>query len=283
MFNQVSLIGVGLIGGSLGLEIKRKKLARKVVGFGRTLKNLRLAKKRRLIDEIALTLPQAVKNADLILLCTPVETIEKNFRVVAEKASAGALVMDVGSTKAKVVKKASSYFGLSANFVGAHPLAGTEKGGAGAAEKDLFRGKKCLLTPTKKTSRKALLKAKKFWSALGSEVFLYSPLQHDFLLGATSHLPHMAAFSLMRVIGSSLKIPEIKRLSGGGLLDTTRIAASPAEMWRDISLSNSKVLSRLMKRYGRELKKLERLVRQKKGASLHRYFQKTSHLRKSLV
>lgn len=282
MFNKAAIIGVGLIGGSLGYEIKRKRLARIVIGCGRTQKNLTVALKKRLIDRSTRDLSEAVKDADLILLCAPVNTIEKQISVIAKRVKKGALIMDVGSTKALLVRKAEKILPKSVDFVGAHPIAGTERSGAGAALPELFKKKKCLLTPGKKTSRRALLKAKSFWKKMGSEVYVYSPDRHDEILAATSHLPHMAAFGLVEVLDRLLPFSEIRKMAGGGLLDTTRIAASSAEMWADICLSNSKSLSKALQRYLKEIQKLSIWVRRKDKRKLFNYFKRASSLRSKL-
>lgn len=282
MFKQVTIVGVGLIGGSLGLEIKKKRLAKKVIGFGRTRKNLVVAKKRKIIDQIAKDLPSAVRGSDFVILCTPIKTIEKQMAVVAKNARPGTLVMDVGSTKSSLVSLASRLFPKTVHFVGAHPLAGTEKGGAAAALTGLFRNKNCLVTPTGGTSKKALIKVKKFWSALGSNVSFYTPNRHDSILALTSHLPHVAAFSLINLIGSFLSVKEIKKLSGGGLLDTTRVAASPHEMWRDICLANSSELGRKVEKYSQHVKNISKWIEKKDKRNLTRYFAKAAELRKKL-
>lgn len=282
MFNQVAIIGVGLIGGSLGYEIKKKKLARKVIGFGRTQKNLNLARKRGLIDKGVKNLGEAVGQADLILLCAPVRTIEKQLSLIAKKIPKKTLIMDVGSTKVSLVKAAEKILPPSVDFVGAHPLAGTEKSGAGAAVPHLFKKKKCLLTPGKKTSPSALRKAAHFWKKIGSEVLIYSPHRHDELLAATSHLPHMVAYTLMGGLNRLLSVSEIKKIAGGGLLDTTRIAASSPEMWTDICLSNSKYLSKALQKYLKEMNKISEWVKKKEKRSLFNYFKKVSELRRKL-
>lgn len=282
MFKKVAIIGVGLIGGSLGYAIKQKHLASEVYGCGRMQKNLIIAWRRRLIDHATKDLAKAINGADLILLCAPVRTIDQQLPLIAKKAKKGCLVMDVGSTKEQLVKRADKLFPPEVDFVGAHPIAGTEKSGAKAAVEDLFKNKKCLLTPGKKTSRKALNKAKKFWKKLGSEVFVFDPKTHDKILAATSHLPHMAAFGLVEVLHGLLPFSEIKKMAGGGLLDTTRIAASPADMWADICLTNSKAIGGALKKYIRELQKLEKWIQKKNRSQLFSFFEKAASVRRKL-
>ncbi|MBI2339971.1 MAG: prephenate dehydrogenase [Deltaproteobacteria bacterium] len=282
MFNKIAIIGVGLIGGSLGLEIKRKKLAREVVGCGRSRANLAVAKRRRLIDEATTDLAKAVKDADLVVLGAPPRTIIGHIGRIGPILERGAIVMDVGSTKDKIVRAAEKYLPRTVHFVGAHPLAGAEKGGAWAALPGLFRGKRFVITPAKRTSRKALAVAKRFWKKMGSETIILSPERHDRILSATSHLPQIVASALMKTIGNALSFSEMKKMGGGGLKDTTRIAASPAEMWTHICLENRENLLKSLRKFESELKRVVGLIEKKNAGPLKKYLERASELRRKL-
>lgn len=282
MFSTVAILGVGLIGGSLGLEIKKKRLAKTVIGHGRTRANLNVALKRKLIDRATLTISDAVADADLILICTPIQTLISQLKEIAQFAKPGALIMDVGSTKSQVVAAAERVLPAHVYFIGAHPMAGTENSGAKAALADLFLKKKCLLTPTRKTPAKVLQKAKTFWKKIGSEVLIYSPSDHDTVLALLSHLPQMAAYSLMNSIGTVLNEPEIRTVAGSGLRDTTRLAASPSEVWRDICLTNAHPLAGALKHYKNEIGHLIAWIEKGDANKLTKYFEKSVKLRKKL-
>lgn len=280
MFNRVAIIGVGLIGASLGLEIKKKKIARHITGYGRNRGNLQTAFRKGAIDRMAGNIEGAITKADLVLLCGPVTAIKSQLKMVAASLQKGALVMDVGSTKEEILKAAKA-LPKTVHFIAAHPMAGTEESGAGAAKRGLFQNKICILTPAQSTSSKALNLAKKFWIKMGSRVVIISPVRHDQTLALTSHLPQMAAYALMNVVGS-LPLKKIKEFSGGGLRDTTRIAASPAEMWRDIVLSNAQNLSPLLKKYAAQILKIESAIKKGKGGELEKIFKQAADLRKKL-
>ncbi|MDP3041316.1 MAG: prephenate dehydrogenase [Candidatus Omnitrophota bacterium] len=229
MFNKVVIIGTGLIGGSLGLALKKQRLAGQVIGLSRQAKNVRLAKKVGAIDCIGSSL-EAVADADLVILATPVDTIIDLGLSIVKKIKKDCIVIDVGSTKERIVSKLSV---LIPNFLGCHPLAGSEKKGIVNLEGSIFKGSICIITPTVKTSQRTLNKVKLLWKKLGAKTVILSAKKHDQALAFTSHLPHAVAFSLMNSIpNSSLG------LSSSGLRDTTRISGSDAGLWSEIFLSN---------------------------------------------
>lgn len=282
MFQKVAIIGVGLIGGSLGLEIKRKKLARSVVGCGRSGGNLRVALKRHLIDRATTDFATAVWGADLVILAVPVKTIIGLIGPIGPVLKPGAIVMDVASTKAEVLRSAEKQLPRNVFFVGAHPLAGTEQAGAGAALPGLFRGKTCLLTPRRNTPLPVVRKVRRFWQTLGAKTEILPAGAHDRILAVTSHLPQMAAYALMNASASLLPPAKIAGMSGGGFRDTTRIAASPAGMWLDIALSNRHPLLRGLNLLRRELQRIETALKKNDGNSLLRYFSKAANLRRKI-
>ncbi|MDD5730468.1 MAG: prephenate dehydrogenase/arogenate dehydrogenase family protein [Candidatus Omnitrophica bacterium] len=230
LFDKVAVVGTGLIGGSMALGIKKKKLAGTVIGVSRHKETLVLAKKNGAID-FGSTELEAVKEADLVILATPVNTILETAEEIAKLVKPGCIVTDVGSTKAGIVLKLSNVF---ARFIGSHPLAGSEKRGISNAEEGLFKNSLCIITPVKKSDPQALKKIQALWKALGSKVVLMEPQVHDRILSFVSHLPHVIAFSLIESVPS-----EYLRFSPNSLKDMTRVASSDPNLWADIFLSNN--------------------------------------------
>jgi len=229
MFNKVVIIGTGLIGGSLGLALRKQRLAGWVIGLSRHQKNARFAKKIGAIDSIGASL-EVVADADLVILATPINTIIDLASRIAKKLKKDCIVIDVGSTKERIVSKLSA---LIPNFLGCHPLAGSEKKGIANLDGSIFKGSLCIITPTVKTNHHALNKVKLLWKKLGAGVVILSAKKHDFVLALTSHLPHAVAFSLISSIPD-----QCLGLSSSGLRDTTRISSSDAHLWSEIFLSN---------------------------------------------
>ena len=231
MFNKVVIFGTGLIGGSMGFALKRKGLADQVIGLSLRKKNAELARKVGAIDRVAVSLEEA-RDADLVILAAPVEAIINIAPDLAKRLKKDCLVIDVASTKEKIVSRLSR---LIPGFVGCHPLAGSEKKGISNAQVDIFEGSVCIITPVTGTKKKTLNKAVSLWHKLGTRIVLMPAAKHDRILAFTSHLPHAVAFSL---IGS---VPDkFLKISSGGLSDTTRIAGSDELLWSQIFLSNRK-------------------------------------------
>ena len=229
IFNKVVIIGTGLIGGSLGLALKKKQIVGQIIGLSRHQKNAKLAKKMGAIDCISSSL-NVVRDADLVILATPIDAIMEIAPKIAKELKKDCIVIDVGSTKEKIVAKLS---GLIPNFLGCHPLAGSEKKGIANLAAGIFTGSLCIITPTVKVNKNTLNKIKFLWQKLGAKIVILSPKRHDQILALTSHLPHAVAFSL---IGS---IPDrFLSLSSGGLRDSTRISGSDANLWSQVLLSN---------------------------------------------
>ena len=229
MFNKVVIIGTGLIGGSIGLALKKQRIAGQVIGLSRHPKNARLAKKVGAIDGIGASLEEVV-DADLVILATPIETIIDFASRIVKKINKDCIVIDVGSTKERIVSKLSV---IISNFLGCHPLAGSEKKGIVNLQDNIFKGSICIITPTVKTNSHTLNKVKLLWKKLGADTVILSAKKHDQVLALTSHLPHAVAFSLINSIPD-----ECLSLSSSGLRDTTRISSSDANLWSEIFLSN---------------------------------------------
>jgi prephenate dehydrogenase len=285
-FKHVAIIGVGLIGGSLGLVLKQAQLADAVVGVGRRVENLKTAVELGAIDRYVSDAVKGVRAADLVVLATPVDTYERHLKEWGHHLSTGAIVTDVGSVKGRLVEQAEGLLPEGVRFVGAHPIAGREKTGAAAASINLFRGARCILTPTARTDHRAMDIIRTLWQAAGSRVSTMDPFEHDRILGAVSHLPHVAAFSLINALiemGQGM-IPELDLLSyaGGGLRDTTRIATSSPEMWRDIFLWNRENLVTMIGQYEQHLQHLKRLIALGDGPGIEKELERAKQAREQL-
>jgi prephenate dehydrogenase len=232
-FNQITIVGLGLMGGSLGMALRRRGLAREVVGLSRSRTTIRQAARRRAIDWGTTDPREALRNADLVVLATPVDTIVPYAKRLARSMKAGGILTDVGSTKAQIVTALEWSLPKRVAFVGGHPIAGSEQRGLEAARADLFDGSDCVLTPTSRTSRRALAVVRRLWRGLGCDVMTMSPRQHDHLLARTSHLPHLLAYCL-----SLTEPPGLRAHTPRSVLDMTRIAKSDPDLWDDIFLSN---------------------------------------------
>ena len=278
LFNQVSIFGVGLIGGSLGLGIKEKNLAKRVIGFGHHLSSLKEAKEVGAIDAYFLTPEEAAKDSGIIILSLPVRRIIKFLEKDLSFLKEGTIITDTGSTKEEIEKSAKK-LSKKVYFVGSHPISGSEKRGAKEARGNLFKGKTIILTKTPFTNIKAFQKIKEFWEALGGKVNVLSPSQHDSLLAFTSHLPHLVAASLVNTL-SKEDFDSILPLIGSGFLDTTRIAKSPPEIWEDIFLTNKKNLLSSLNKFKKSLALLETTLKEEKG--LKNYLKSAKKLRELL-
>jgi prephenate dehydrogenase len=284
-FKQVAIIGVGLIGGSLGMLLKRDGLAEAVVGVGRRIENLKTAVELGAIDRYVSDARDGVRDADLVILATPVDTYERHLKEWGPSLKAGAIVSDVGSVKGPLVTQAEQLLPGTVRFVGAHPIAGKEKTGVAAGSVTLFKGARCILTPTTRTDPQALQAIRALWEAAGSVVLTMDPMLHDKVLGAVSHLPHIAAFALINALTEVQQgTPELDLLtySGGGLRDTTRIAASSPEMWRDIFLWNRDNLVAQIEAYERHLQRLKQLIRAGDGPGIERELERAKQVREKL-
>jgi len=285
-FKQVTIIGVGLIGGSLGMILRRKGLADHVVGVGRRVENLKTAVTLGAIDRYVADPKEGVRGSDLVVLATPVDTYDRHLRDWAHCLDQGAIVSDVGSVKGTLVEQSEATMPEGVFFVGAHPIAGKEKTGVAAGSDLLFKGARCILTPTKHTNAVALECIRQLWVETGSIVLDMDPHLHDQILGAVSHLPHVAAFALMNALADlrdhQLPALDLAGHSGGGLRDTTRIAASSPEMWRDIFIWNRDNVVSYIKRYVRALEELGELIQVGDAAGIEKALERAKGEREKL-
>lgn len=279
-FPRVAIFGVGLIGGSIGLELRAARLCDTVIGYDTDAANLAQAVELGIIDDAAERPEDAVRDADLILLATPPASIVDTALALAPFAKEGAIITDVGSVKTAIVERLTHELAPRLRFVGAHPVAGTEKSGAAAAMRDLFRGRKCILTPIADTDPEALQAVRALWSRIGATVVLLSPAVHDTVCAAISHLPHVTAYALTAAIADAAdRLPDIYGLGAGGFVDTTRIASSSPQMWRDIFLLNRDAVLDAVERMQTRLGELHTLIERGDSAGLEAFFARMRDVR----
>ncbi len=265
---RLAVIGVGLIGGSAALALKQAKAVSHVIGVGRDPANLRLALARGIIDSTAADPAAAASEADVVLVAAPVG---QYARIFSSLASSKAIVTDAGSTKRDVVAAARKGLGQGiGRFVPAHPIAGAEKSGAGAASAELFRGRRVILTPLPENRDDTVTTVHTFWAACGARISRMGPEEHDSVLAAVSHLPHLLAFALVHEVASRKNSEQLFSLAAGGFRDFTRIASSHPEMWRDICVANRDRLLDEIRRFSVKLEEVRRLLDD--PASLERLF-----------
>jgi len=261
LMTRLTVAGVGLVGGSLALAVREAGLAGEVVGFGRSAGNLDVARDRGLVDRVTRDPADAVRGADVVVLATPVGAFAALAEAFRPHARPGTILTDVGSVKTEVVVALESRWRGIGPVVGGHPIAGSEASGAGAARADLFRERRCILTPTASTDAAALARVRALWEAVGASVEEMPPAAHDELLARVSHLPHVLAYALVHAV-ADVRVGgrQILDYAGSGFRDTTRIAASPAEVWRDIALANADALRAALAEFRLSLDRLERLI-----------------------
>ena len=282
-FRRLTIIGVGLIGGSLARVCRKKGLADELVGVGRGRKNLELAVELGVIDRWSHEVEEGVDGADGVVLATPMGTIIPLAKRMAPHIEAGCLVTDVGSTKASVVEPLERLLQPSAAFVGGHPIAGTEKSGVEASFETLFEGFPCILTPTDRTDTEALARVQSLWEACGMSVVCMDPDTHDTLMAGVSHLPHMVAYALIHTVtGLSSNDHDAVAYSAGGFRDFTRIAASDPTMWRDICLTNREPLLAMIDRFSGSLAELREAIEGADGEAMQELFAAARRIREGL-
>ncbi|OGA24871.1 MAG: prephenate dehydrogenase [Betaproteobacteria bacterium RIFCSPLOWO2_02_FULL_67_26] len=270
---KLVVIGVGLIGGSFALALKRARAVSHVTGIGRTRRNLAAALKLKAIDEIANDAAGAVRDADLVMLATPVGQMPAIMSAIAAHLPAHAVITDGGSTKRDVIACARRFLGGHfPRFVPGHPVAGTEKSGATAAFPELFRDRNVILTPQPETAASATRLVRRAWEACGARVVRLDAEAHDTILAAVSHLPHVVAYALVNLLARRSNAAQLFGLSAGGLRDTVRIAGSSPEMWADICVANRDALLAVLEDYENELEQMRAAIDSADAAELRRMF-----------
>jgi prephenate dehydrogenase len=272
-FRKITIVGVGLLGGSVGLAVRRQGLAGEVAGYVRSEKGVVDCEKSGATDYATTDLLAAVSMADLVILCTPLAQMRLLVEQFLPALKPGAIVTDVGSVKADVVRELEALIKKSgAHFIGSHPMAGGEKTGVAAARANLFEKAVCVLTPGKKAEAGAVRKLERFWKSLGARVLKLDAAQHDLLVSRSSHLPHVIAATLAGLVLDPRGPAQQAALCATGFRDTTRVASGSPEMWRDITQANRKNIARSVDAYMAELKKFQTAVKASDAKGIEKFF-----------
>ncbi len=273
MINKLTIIGVGLIGGSLARALKLADACKEIVGSGRDVAHLKKAVALGVIDGYETDLCAAVQGADMVLLAMPVGATERVLRQIKPALASHVIVTDVGSAKASVIEAARAVFDeVPANFVPGHPIAGTEQSGVEASFAELFQNRRVVLTPLAHTSMDGLKQVRAMWEQAGAEVMEMDAARHDAVLAATSHLPHLLAYTLVDTLARMETHDDIFRFAAGGFRDFTRIAASDPVMWRDICLANRDAILAVLDHFSADLGQLRSAISADDGARILEVF-----------
>ena len=284
-FDRVAFIGIGLIGSSLALAIRRQGLAAEIVGHARSAATRETALRLGLVDRVFDDPAAAAAGADLVVLATPVGAYAAVAEAIGPTLRRGAIVTDVGSVKMAAIRDVGPQVPSGVHLVPGHPIAGTEHSGPEAGFAELFENRYCILTPAPGTDERAVERVAALWRACGSTVELMEPAHHDKVLAITSHLPHLIAYT---IVGTATDLEEsqqaeVIRYSAGGFRDFTRIAASDPVMWRDVFLNNRDAVLEMLQRFTEDLTALQRAIRWGEGEALEAHFAKTRAIRRSIV
>jgi prephenate dehydrogenase len=279
MFNKVTIVGMGLMGGSLGLSLLDKKLAKNVTGLGRNLKRLNIAKKKGAATDVTTDYKTAAAGADLVVIALPVMMIPAAFKDIKPFLSKDTIVTDMGSVKGAIVSKIG-LFDTGRNFIGSHPMVGSEKAGVEFIKKGLYEKGICIVTPDKRTDGKKSAVIALLWEALGMKVIKMDPKEHDICAAALSHFPHLAAFVM--VVSHEGQIRKNKAAIGPGFKDSTRIAASNEELWSEIILMNKAEILKNIGLYIKQLAWLSDIIDKSRLNELKEYIKKSRILRESI-
>lgn len=285
MFDRIALIGIGLIGSSIARAILRADLTRELAISDASPQHLSEAEKLELGHSFHHDPVEAVQDADLVILCTPVGTYRTIGEQIAPALKAGAIVSDVGSVKEHVVDTLQNVLPAHVDFIPGHPISGTEKSGPRHGFAELFDNRFCILTPTEDASQQAVDRLKALWEAIGSEVEIMDAKHHDLVLAITSHVPHLIAYNIVGTADDleSVTKSEVIKFSAGGFRDFTRIAASDPIMWRDVFLNNRDAVLEMLGRFLEDLSMLQRAVRDSDGEMLESLFTRTRNIRRSII
>ena len=280
MINRLCIIGVGLIGGSLALALKKTGFCREIIGAGRNKERLEKALSLGVVDRIEMDYAKAVHQSDMVFVAVPLGAMKDVFKQIATALPAHAIVTDAGSAKLCVIQDAEKAFGLKINqFVPGHPIAGTEQSGVEAAFDSLFQRRRVILTPLESNSPDAVKKVRAMWQAAGAEIDEMDARHHDLILAGTSHLPHILAFSLVDCLHRLDDVDEVFKFAAGGFRDFTRIASSDPTMWRDICLYNRDAVLAMMQRFQNEVDEVRDAVEKEDGKKLIEIFSRAKQAR----
>ena len=284
-FDTVCIIGLGLIGGSIGLSMKKNNFESKIIGYAKTDKTRSKAVERGLVDDTEKDLAKAVDGADLIILATPLSTFKPIITEIAPFLKKGSIVTDTGSAKFTVLEELKDLIPKEVEFIPGHPIAGTEESGPESGFPELFENRWCILTPTKDNSEEGVESIKFFWELLGSKVEIMDALHHDKVLAITSHIPHLIAYNIVGTANDLANVTdsEVVKYSAGGFRDFTRIAASDPKMWSDIFTYNSEAVLEMLDLFSNDLVKLKESILKKDTNMLFSSFEKTRNVRKRII
>jgi cyclohexadieny/prephenate dehydrogenase len=285
IYDTITLIGIGLIGSSLARVIRREGLAKTIIISTRSPATLTRANELNLGDHYISDAGEASKDADLVIVSVPVGSSGDVAKSIAPFLKAGAVVTDVGSTKASVIAQMQPHLPSSVHFIPGHPIAGTEKSGPDAGFAELFENRWCILTPPAGTDETEISKLSKFWEACGSKVDRMDGDHHDLVLAIVSHLPHIIAYNIVGTADDleAVTQSEVIKYSASGFRDFTRLAASDPTMWRDVCLHNRDAILEMLSRFSEDLASLQRAIRWSDGEALFNLFSRTRTIRKSII
>lgn len=285
LFGKVALIGIGLIGSSMAHAIRRADLAGHISGYARRPETLARAREIGFADTLTGSIPEAVKDADLVVLATPVGSFGEIAAEMAPHLKTGAIVSDVGSVKSAVLRDVGPHIPDGVHFIPAHPIAGTEQSGPDAGFAELFDNRWCVLTPPPGTDKDALARLRTFWERCGSNVDVMEAKHHDLALAITSHVPHLIAYNIVGTADDLETVTEgeVIKYSAGGFRDFTRIAASDPTMWRDVFLNNREAVLEVLGRFSEDLSVLQRAIRWGDGDALFNLFTRTRAIRRGIL
>ena len=284
-FKRIALIGFGLIGGSIARAAREQRLAGEIVATARSAQSRARVEELGIVDRVVETNADAVKDADLVILCIPVGACGPVAQQIAPHLAQGAIVSDVGSVKGAVVRDMAPYLPDNVHFIPAHPVAGTEHSGPDSGFAELFIDRWCILTPPEGADPNAVERLRAFWAGLGARVEIMTSDHHDMVLAITSHLPHLIAYT---IVGTADELEgvtqsEVLKFSAGGFRDFTRIAASDPTMWRDVFLTNKDAVLEMLGTFNEDLSKLTRAIRRGDGEALFEHFSRTRAIRRGIV
>ena len=285
LFNKVLIIGIGLIGSSIALSLRKNSIARKIIGFSKTKKTRKIAKNNEIVDETIDKISNYISEMDLIIICSPLSTYEKIFASIDLYISNKTIVTDVGSAKSQLIKQFLSKKSRVFDFIPAHPIAGTEQSGPDAGFYELFIDRWCIITPIEGNKKRNINMIKKMWKLMGSKVEIMTPERHDQTMAITSHLPHLIAYNIVSTAADIENVTksDVIKYSASGFRDFTRIAASDPTMWRDVILSNKEALLEVISRFSEDLSLLQKAIRWDDGETLHKVFSKTKKIRNKII
>ena len=276
MYKKAYIFGIGMIGGSIAHSLKDNKISKNIFAYDTNNKSLIFAKKNKIINDYDDSSFKYLKQADLIIICTPISAYKKIFEIIKIHKNRDCIITDVGSTKVSVIKDIIKVFGEEQKyFTGSHPLAGREKSGIRYAQPDLFLNATVIITPTRKTNILCQNKIKRFWRKLGCKVEILTPLLHDIIMSETSHVPHLVSYSLVNSIFKNRNIKKIHNFTGGGFKDFSRIACSDPVMWRDICKYNKRNIISSLDSFINDLKSLKIRLTKNDFGTLYSLFKKT--------